>query len=744
MRLGRHHIHHIFMLKPSVKTSLSHPDPEGKSISRFSTATPFHRPAQGCQATLGHFENKIQPQRGSIFSLGLQTMSALLIFSAVAYGQSEPAADPETTEQAPIQAVADSAPVEPAAAAPAAATTVTTEVTETVVVAPTPEELAAESQRQMASEIDGSLPEFPEPPESLGIELADGPPPGSGANQPPSETAVVNLIRMLVERDILSADDAALLERRAEEEAEFARRNAEALAFTNDRIVELYEAEQEVPYFTDDDMRVTYIPDTVRAQIRDELRADIMAQALAEGWASPRSMPEWTQTIRLFGDVRVRSSSTFFPDGNDITGAFPNFNAINTGAPFDVAGFVFSPQYNVDQDRQAFQLRVRLGLEAQLGEGFTAGLQFATGSSNSPVSTNQSFGQANQGQGGNFSKYDLWLDRGFLRYDFQPDERSNVSIFGGRFDNPFFSSDVIWDNDIGMDGIALKASYEVVEGVTPFVTAGAFPIFNTDFNFATNQPEKFSSDDKYLYAIQGGVDLKYENDITSRLGVAYYNFSGVEGELSDPFVPLTASDRGPTDNRRPSFAQKGNTYMPLRDIPAVPANNFGTINQFQYFGLATPFEVLTLTGRVDFHHFEPFTISIFGEYLTNLALDDEAVNAVAVNNRGAIGPEGGFGDYDGGGNAWILGLEVGQPKLAKRGDWRVGVNYRYVETDAVVDGFADSDFGLGGTNVKGFTLYGGVAITPNVSFNVRWLSADPVTGPPFKVDVLQVDVSGKF
>lgn len=620
-------------------------------------------------------------------------------------------------------------------------------LTETVEVAPSPEELAAESQRELVEEAAGVLPEFPEPPSTLGIELADGPDPStraSGGVQPPSETAVVNLVRMLVERGVLTSDDAQVLERRAEEEAEFARSNAEALAFTAERVVELYDAEQEVPYFEDDDMRVTYIPETVRTQIRDELRADIMAQAMAEGWASPRSMPEWTQKIRLFGDVRVRSSSTFFPEGNDTTGAFPNFNSINTGAPFDVSGFVFSPQFNVDQDRQAFQLRARLGLEAQLGGGFSAGLQFATGSSNSPVSTNQSFGQSNQGQGGNFSKYNLWLDRGFLRYDWAPNDKGKVAIFAGRFENPFFSSDVIWDNDIGMDGIALKASYEVTTGVTPFVTMGAFPIFNTDFNFASNQPEKFPSDDKYLYAIQGGVDLKYKNDVSARLAVAYYNFDQVEGQLSDPFVPLSASDRGPTDNTRPSFAQKGNTYRPLRNIPAVPANNFGTINQFQYFGLATPFEVLTLTGRLDFHHFEPFTISVFGEWLTNLALDEDEVNQFAVNNRGAIGADGGFGDYSGGGNAWILGLEVGQPKLSKRGDWRVGVNYRYVETDAVVDGFADSDFGLGGTNVKGFTVYGGYAITPNVSFNIRWLSADPVTGPPSKADVLQIDITGKF
>jgi hypothetical protein len=44
----------------------------------------------------------------------------------------------------------------------------------------------------------------------------------------------------------------------------------------------------------------------------------------------------------------------------------------------------------------------------------------ATGGNNAPVSTNQTLGSTNSGnggQGGNFSKYDLWLDRAFIKYE---------------------------------------------------------------------------------------------------------------------------------------------------------------------------------------------------------------------------------------------------------------------------------------------------------------------------------------
>ena len=102
-----------------------------------------------------------------------------------------------------------------------------------------------------------------------------------------------------------------------------------------------------------------------------------------------------------------------FRSGNDNTGAFPNFNAINTGPPFDITGTTFSPQLNVDQDRARLRLRLRFGAAADLGDNFTAGLRIATGENNSPVTTNQSLGVANNAQGGNFSKYAIWLDRGF-------------------------------------------------------------------------------------------------------------------------------------------------------------------------------------------------------------------------------------------------------------------------------------------------------------------------------------------
>ena len=184
--------------------------------------------------------------------------------------------------------------------------------------------------------------------------------------------------------------------------------------------------------------------------------------------------------------------------------------------------------------------------------------------------------------------------------------------------------------------------------------------------------------------------------------------------------------------------------MALRNIVPNAVNNFGTSNQYQYFGLATPFHELVLNGKVEYNGFEPVQISAFGEFAKNLAFNQGEINAKAVNNRGPNGLDGTPAVFDGGNTAWIAGVKVGSGTFQKRWDWSLGLNYRYVESDAVVDGFTDSDFGLGGTNMKGYTLFGSVALSSAVSLGARWMTANEISGPPLKSDVLLIDLSGKF
>lgn len=518
---------------------------------------------------------------------------------------------------------------------------------------------------------------------------------------------------------------------------------------------------------------VTYVSPVVREQIAQQVRAELGTQAQAEGWSKPGETPEWTRRIQLYGDVRMRGEARRYDDANaDI---FWNYAALNAGAPFNIndvsPDYVGAPYINTLEDRQRFRLRARLGVRAQITDWISADIRVATGADNAPVSTNQTLG-ADSGTG----KYQLWLDRASIRLT----PLRDVNIDVGRFANPFWSSDLIFDNDMNFDGVALSASAPVNDSFRVFGTAGAFPVFNTDLNFGTQnaRPEDdvergrpFPSQDKYLFAAQAGVEFKPTQSIGVRLAGAYYHFDNIQGKVSDPcyWYELVCS----TDATRPAFQQFGNTVFPIRDIVLDPANPTLS-HEPQYFGLSSKFRVLHVRGAVDYKPGDGFGVRLEGDYVRNLAWDRDAIRGTFVDGVGwngralnNLGPDITIpaptptdpdatrtvsGPYVGGSDGWQARLTVGTVLnlnllgdwAAKRGDWNAYVAYRRLESDAIVDAFADSDFHIGGTNNRGWQLGGNYAIAANTILGFRWLAAEEVAGAPFSVDRGFIDLMTRF
>jgi hypothetical protein len=591
---------------------------------------------------------------------------------------------------------------------------------------------------------------------------AAGAPAATDGTATPSTNVTINLINLMVKRNLITREDADGLIRQAQQEADVARAQAAATQATAQRALTAQQnapppAPAPAPTSGDDEVRVAYVPDVVKKQITDQVTQNVMEQTREEHLAdtvAANQVPDWVKRFNVNGDVRVRYEEQFFPSGNDdFSGKFLNFNAINTssngltvvpGIPANSA-----PQFNTDQDRTRYRLRARIGAGIDLGDGFTAGMRVATGSDNSPVTENQTFGAANSftsNQGGDFSKYSIWLDRAFIRYEYGGgQDPEDLTFTLGRSDNPFYHTSMIWSDDVGFDGMVLQGKFKATDGVTPFLTTGAFPVYNTDLNFSSTQTAKFNSEDKYLIAVQGGTTWIINKDFSFKGAAAYYDFENIQGQVSDPIPLASASAVGNTDDSRPSFAQNGNTYIALRNFTDPnPADV-----QNQYFGLASPFHEFAVTAGLDFSHFDPFHISLTGEFVQNLAFDRNAI----LNNgpAGFPGPQnnttnGNADSFNGGDSGYLMRLDLGKVALEKLWDWNLQLSYRYVESDATVDGFTDSDFGgsLTGTNLKGYTIGGNLAFSKRVWIGLRWMSAEAIAGPTYKNDLIQFDVNAKF
>jgi len=470
---------------------------------------------------------------------------------------------------------------------------------------------------------------------------------------------------------------------------------------------------------------VPYIPETVREQIKNELRAEVTQQAKDEHWAAPNALPEWTQRITVYGDVRVRGEGVQ-NDSNNYP-FFPDFGAINAGSGFDVVGANNAPFVNTTVNRERMRLRARLGVKADIADWIQADLRLATGSDRNPVSTNQTLGGA-----GNLSKYSIWLDRASLRL--KPID--GLAIDAGRFANPFWTTDLQFDDDLNFDGVAASYRFHEDRDFAPWAAAGLFPVYNTDFNFGSTDTQKTRSRDKWMYGGQVGFNWKFD-EASFKLGLGYFEYDKFEGKRSSPCLAPGSADSCDTDGSRPQFQQFGNTLFAIRDIVANPANPGGP--QLQYYGYASKFGVADLHAALQIDAFDPFKILIEGDVLRNTRFSADRIRALGpVNNLDASN------NFDGGNMGYYLNLTVGQPRVTEKGQWNASISYKYLESDATPDGFTDSDFHFGGTDAQGYILGAKYGLARNTWVGLRWLSANEISGPPYGVDVVQFDLGTEF
>lgn len=537
----------------------------------------------------------------------------------------------------------------------------------------------------------------------------------------PSENATINLIRLLVEQGILKQDKADALIAQAQNEAAQARQAAASTAVAAG------------PVAAPGDVRVQYVPAAVRDQIRDQVKAEVMATAKQENWAAPNTFPEWASRISFDGDIRLRDESRYYSGNN--SNEIVDFAKLNNNGPYDVnpnSSTSLPPLLNTREDREnQFRIRARLGMKAVISPEWTAGIRIGTGSDNNPVSTTQNLG-------GGFAKKDIWLDQGYLNW--KPTEE--LTLTGGRFANPFMSTDMLYSNDLNFDGVAAIFDHKLNHDWGVFGTVGAFPVDYTNDTTSSNGFDKEESDNKWLYGAQLGAKWAINSNNRLKGALAYYRFDDIQGQRSSPCEPWAGAPGCDSDGSRAAFMQKGNSVFLLRDITPNPLNPTTTA-QPQFVGLASEFNLLDLNLVWDADLPADFKLRSQGNYIHNLSYDEGDMRKRSagqiVNNLDSNG------EIESGANAWMVQFTLGNElDLKKQGDWNLFAGYKYIQPDALPDGFNDSSFHLGGTNAKGYFLGGNYGLAKNVSATGRWMSTEAVYGAPFDIDVLQLEINTRF
>lgn len=466
-------------------------------------------------------------------------------------------------------------------------------------------------------------------------------------------TATIKLINQLVEQGVLT------------------REKADALL-----------AEMNKPSAAPAPVRVPYMPEFMRKELKEEVQLDLAAQAAREGWAKAGSVPAWVRGLSWEGDVRTRYQFDNYAADN----AFAvDWNETNRTRALT--------QLNTTEDRRRFRVRARAGLNAKLDEQWSAGIRLTTGNTTNPISSNQTVGTYG-------NRFTAAFDRAYIR-----GSRGDVNAVLGRFGNPWFGTDLVWASDLSFDGMSLQWSPAFTPTVQGFVTLAAMPL----------QEVEYSNKDKWLYGLQVGATQPGTADgLGLKVGLGYYHYANIVGEVNAP----NSSEK---DYTSAPFLQKGNTLHNISSDPLRPL-----------LGLASDYHLVNLTTQVDFAAGVGKRVVLTGDYVRNIGFDRAAVSERAGQD---VAPET---------TGYQLRAAYGSAEVKNARDWQVYFAYKRLERDAVLDAYTDGDFRLGGTDAKGYILGGSYGLGKNTAVSLRYFSGDAISGPPLAIDVIQLDLNVRF
>lgn len=504
-------------------------------------------------------------------------------------------------------------------------------------------------------------------------------------------STTVNLIELLVQEGVLSKAKAEALLKQAQQ----------AKVKSQTELVGVEDAGTEaVKSSPSKSIRVQYVPEHIKNEMRAEIEQEVMKKLNFKA-GERLGVPEWIDRVEWTGSLRLRYQQDMFDQNN----TKPNILQANEVQNMSTVN-------NTTEDRERQRIRALFGANLHINEWLNGGIRFATGLLQTPVTPNQTEGFA---QG----KYVFGLDRAFL----EAKPYSWLTLTGGRFANPFFTgnqkfnTDLIWDPDLALDGFAVSAKPMIKDRWQLFTTVGAFPIEEIETS-DTNKAR-----DKWLYAAQGGLEWTASNDSKFKFAVAYYDFENVEGERN----PVGNSVKYASTT--PVWRQKGNSTF---SIDGLNGNLCGAGTASVNCGLASQFRLINYIGEIDLAVFNPVHVVLHGAYVQNIGFDQQEI----LRRTGTL--------YRKENEGYELSMLVGHPAINKLHDWQVFGGYRRLERDAMVDGYTDSNFRLGGTDAKGYFIGAQYGVGKNAWLSSRYFAVDQISGTPFSVDTFLLDFNSRF
>jgi hypothetical protein len=360
---------------------------------------------------------------------------------------------------------------------------------------------------------------------------------------------------------------------------------------------------------------------------------------------------------------------------------YEDFSQSQDNSPFPKA----KPTGNMAiPDRARYRVRLRFGAEKQFGDEVYTAFRLVTGSQGDPTSSNQTLGDD-----GASTKEDVFktvlIDQAYLKYT-PSFLGGKVDVFGGKYANILDSTAITWDGDVTPEGIA--SAVRLPLGLT---AKGQYMIL----------AENSSARDQYLTNAQLSRDFV----------IGAQNIHVMAGYEFVPWVSSMAVTTGTVDG------------MPAIGVPfQVTSKNNMVLN--------------SVTGRIpNIEMIEGMVVvknkvaKVPLKWTFHAARNTNSfdLNKATTNNAVKVGS---LRNAD----AFFVKLDLGT--AANKGDLNGALQWGYIEPNAVLGLYSDSDSGMGYNNQKWLKVDVGYMLTDALQLNLGQYAAKRVN-----YDVLSTTVS---
>ncbi len=318
----------------------------------------------------------------------------------------------------------------------------------------------------------------------------------------------------------------------------------------------------------------------------------------------------------------------------------------------------------IDEERKFQQLRVRLGLKAEVNPATKAIIRMATATS--AISTNQTLGDSSSP---GMARRSFGLDLAYVDWAFH----DFGHVWAGRIANPFWSPvkvQTLFDADIAFEGIAAKFEPQWEDGGA-FLNLGAFMIAEI-----YTKPDDVV--DTGLAAADLGLRMKH-GEFSWTVHAGTYHFLNIQNKPIGRVEASSDVDQYST----PFDRHRGNTVYAPNPTATPTSQRYLFKNQYTLANLGAEARQKVGSGEV----------GGFFEYIRNYSIGSQATALEA----GILGKTG--------------GLTLSIARVQK-------------EADSVVGAFTDSDSNGGGTDNEGYRLQIAYQISKNATFTGSQFEAE--------------------